>query len=53
MLFAVDLHKDFVNEKRITETSVLSLQPPGVYSSEFNAPESDGFAANSDSSLGE
>jgi hypothetical protein len=32
---------------------VLSFQSSGVYSSEFDAPEADRFAANCDASLGQ
>jgi hypothetical protein len=52
MLFAIDLHKDFVNEESIAIASVLSLQSSGVYSSEFYTPQADRFAGYSDASLG-
>jgi hypothetical protein len=47
MLFAVDFHKDFVNEERITVTAMPPLQSFRVESTEFDAPQSDGFVADS------
>ena len=51
MLFAIDLHEDFIDEKGIAVASVFSLQPSSVYSTEFDTPKSNCFAADSDASL--
>ena len=53
MLFAIDLHKDFIDEKGIAVASVFSLQPSSIYSTEFDTPKSNCFAADSDTSLRE
>ncbi|MFT5484832.1 MAG: hypothetical protein ACI9GW_003500 [Halieaceae bacterium] len=52
VLLAVDLQKNFVKGEGIAVSSVLSLQTPDVYSSEFDAPQTDRFAADSDASFG-
>ncbi len=56
MLFAIDLvvrhpGEDFIDEKGIAVASVFSLQSSSVYSSEFDTPKSNCFAADSDASL--
>ena len=51
MLFGIDFHEDFIDEKGIAVASVFSLQPSSVYSIEFDTPKSNGFAADSDASL--
>ena len=51
MLLAVDLYKNFIDEKCVTIATVLSLQSSGVEITEFYAPEADRFAADSDASL--
>jgi hypothetical protein len=53
VLSAIDLHKDFIDVEGIAITTVLSFQSSSVYSSEFDTPETDRFAADSDASLGE
>ena len=45
--------EDFIDVEGIAVASVLSLQPSSVYSSEFDTPEADGFAADCDASLGQ
>jgi len=51
MLFSIDLHEDFIDEKGIAVASVFSLQPSSVYSTEFDAPEANRFSADYDASL--
>ena len=51
MLFAIDLHEDFIDEKGIAVASVFSLQPSSLYSTEFDIPKSNCFAADYDASL--
>ncbi len=38
MLLAVDLYKDFIDEKSIAEALVLSFQAAGINGAEFYAP---------------
>jgi hypothetical protein len=52
MLLAVDLHKHFVNVEGIAVASMFSLQSPSVFGSKFDAPEPDGFIADSDTTFG-
>ena len=51
MLLAIDLYEDFIDEERVTITTMLSLQPPGVNRSKLDAPESDSFVADGDATL--
>ena len=51
MLFAIDLHEDFIGGKCIAVASVFPLQPSSVYSTEFDAPEANRFSADYDASL--
>jgi hypothetical protein len=56
MLFAIDLlvrhpGEDFIDEKGTAVASVFSLQPSSVYSTKFDTPKSNCFAADSDASL--
>ena len=51
MLFAIDLHEDFIDEKRIAVASVFPLQPSSVYSTEFDAPEATRFSVDYDAAL--
>jgi len=53
MLPTIDFHKDFIDVECVAVASVLSLQSAGVNGSEFDAPKTDCFAANSDAALGE
>jgi hypothetical protein len=41
VLLAVDLYEDFIDAESVTVTTMLSLHSPGVYSSEFDAPEAE------------
>jgi hypothetical protein len=52
VLLVVDFDEDFLDVKGITITSIFSFQSAGVNSTEFDAPEADRFAADSDASLG-
>ena len=51
MLFAVDLHKNFINIEGIAITSVLSLQSAGINGTKSDAPETDRFSTDCDASL--
>ncbi|MCP4950600.1 MAG: hypothetical protein GY922_01965 [Proteobacteria bacterium] len=53
MLFAVDLHEDFVDVEGIAVASVLALQSAGINRSEFYAPETYRLSSDSDASFGE
>jgi hypothetical protein len=51
VLLVVDFDEDFVEVKGITITSEFLFRSAGVNSTEFDAPEADRFAADSDASL--
>jgi hypothetical protein len=53
MLLAVDLDEYFIDVKGVAETSVPSLQATGINRTEFNAPETDRFAADGDTAFRE
>ena len=53
MLLAIDSDEDLVDIEGVAVTLMLPLQAPSVYSSEFDAPQANRFAADSDASLGE
>jgi hypothetical protein len=52
MLLTVDLDEDFIDVERVAIAPMLSFQPTSINSSEFDTPETDCFAADSDSSFG-
>ena len=52
MLLAFDFDEDFIDVESIAIASVVSLQAAGINGSEFDTPEADGFATESDASLG-
>jgi hypothetical protein len=52
-LLAIDLHEDLIDEQGIAETPMLSFQATCINGTEFDAPETDRFSANSDASLSE
>lgn len=52
MLLAVDLYEDFVDEKGVTITTVLSFQSAGINGSKLDAPEADRFSTDGDASFG-
>jgi hypothetical protein len=52
-LLAIDLHQDLIDEQGIAETPMLSFQATCINGTEFDAPETDRFSANSDASLSE
>jgi len=52
MLFAIDLHKDFIDVECITIAMVLALQTASIDGSEFYAPQANRFATDGDTSLG-
>ena len=41
LLPAVDLYEDLVDEKGVAVPLMISLQPPGIFPTEFYAPETD------------
>ena len=53
MLLVVDPDKDFIDIEGVTITSMLSLQPACVNSSELDAPETNRRATDDDPSLSE
>ena len=53
MLLAVDLHKDFIDIECIAESSMSSLQPPGVHSSKLDSPEANRFPSDDNAPLGQ
>ena len=50
---AVDRHEDFVQEPRISESTLSSLQLPSVVGAELPAPLANGFVGHDDSSFGQ
>lgn len=52
MLLAVDRDEHFIDIECIAITTVLSLQSSGIARPELDAPQSDCFAADSNTSLG-
>jgi len=53
VLFAIDLHEHFINEECVAVSSVLSLQTPCIFGTEFVTQQPDGFIADSDASFGQ
>ena len=53
MPLAVDPDEGFINVKSVAVASVSSLQSVGINRAEFNTPETDCFAADSDAPLGQ
>ena len=53
MLLAVDCREHLVNKESIAITTVLSLQSSNVYSSEFYAPQPDGFVTERATTISE
>ena len=51
MLFAIDLHEDFIDVEGVTIATVLPLQPSSVYGSKLDTPQPDGFVTDSGASL--
>tara|TARA_B110000238_G_scaffold152177_1_gene164315 strand:+ start:199 stop:465 length:267 start_codon:yes stop_codon:yes gene_type:complete len=51
MLLTVYLDEDFIDVKCVTVTSMFSLQPTSINSSEFDTPETDCFSADDDASF--
>lgn len=50
---AVDLHEDFVNVEGVTVAPMLSLQAAGIDGTKLDAPETDRFSSDDNTSLGE
>ena len=48
MLFAVDSDKDFIDVEGVAVASVLSLESPGIFGSELDAPKAAGFVADNE-----
>ena len=53
LALTVGRHEDFIQEPRIAESTLSSLQPPRVVGAERPAPLSHGFVRHDDSSLGQ
>ena len=53
MLFAIDLHKDFIDVEGIAVSAMILIQLSGVDRSELNAPQSNRFPRDDDASFGE
>ena len=51
MLFAVDLHEDFIDIKGVTIAAVLSFQATGINGTKLDAPETDRLSAYGNTSL--
>jgi len=49
---AIDLYEDFIDVGCVAVTLMLPLQSAGISGSEFDAPESDGLAADGYATLG-
>ena len=53
LALTVDRHEDFVQEPRISESTLPSLQLPSVVGAELPAPLANGFVGHDDSSFGQ
>jgi hypothetical protein len=53
LLFAADLHEDFIDKEGVTIAAVLSFQAAGIDSSEFDTPEADCFSTDGDAAPSE
>jgi hypothetical protein len=51
VLLAVDLHKNFINVESVSVALMPLLQPSGIFGSELNTPEADGFIADHNASF--
>ena len=51
MLFTIDLHENFIDEKCVAVSLVLSLQASGVFGSKLDTPESNGFVGDRDATF--
>ena len=52
LALTVDRHEDFIQEPRISESTLSALQLPSVVGAEFPAPLPNGFVRHDDSSFG-
>ena len=52
LALTVDRHEDFIQESRISESTLSALQLPSVVGAEFPAPLPNGFVRHDDSSFG-
>ena len=53
LALTVDRHEDFVQEPRVSESTLSSLQLPSVVGAELPAPLANGFVGHDDSSFGQ
>ena len=53
LALTIDRHEDFVQEPRISESTLASLQLPSVVGAELPAPLANGFVGHDDSSFGQ
>jgi hypothetical protein len=51
ILLTIDIDEDFIDVKGVTVTSMFSLQPTSINSSEFDTPVTDWFAADGNTSF--
>ena len=53
VLLAVNFDENFIDVERVAIASVFSLQAAGINGTEFDAPKTDCFATDSDTSFSE
>ena len=53
LALTVDRHEDFIQEPRISESTLSALQLPSVIGAEFPAPLPNGFVRHDDASFGQ
>ncbi len=51
MLFAIDLHEDFIDVEGVAVSTMPPLQSSSVHSAEFDAPKADCFATDGNTPL--
>ena len=51
MLFAIDLDEDFVNIEGVAIATMSTLQPLGIFGSEFDTPEANSLVADCDTAF--
>ena len=53
LALTVDRHEDFIQEPRLSESTLSALQLPSVVGADFPAPLPNGFVRHDDSSFGQ
>jgi len=51
VLFAIDPNEYFIDEEGLTVTTVLSLQPPGIFRAKFDTPKTNRLMTSGNPSL--